>query len=165
MGLYQWRLIDGVWDPVFGGQTQQVLDSRVSATLQRWIRLPDAVLGAIAYLGDVIFVLAGSTRRWQCRPWLVMLFGLNVIPLVIVSGLLVVVQGAVVGSWCFLCLVTAALSLVLVGLACEEVWTCFLFLRGVWRATNTRRTLWNTFCGRPSPAAHAVAQRMTEGKS
>src|ERR671917_356973 len=81
MGLYQWRLIDGVWDPIFGEQTRHVLDSDVSERMRRWFRVPDAAFGAIAYLGDLVFGLAGSTRRWQYRPWMVVLFGLDVIPL------------------------------------------------------------------------------------
>jgi hypothetical protein len=35
--------------------------------MRRWFRIPDAALGAIAYLGDLVFGLAGSTRRWQDR--------------------------------------------------------------------------------------------------
>lgn len=75
MALYQWRWIGGVWDPVFGAQSTQVLDSDVSHAMRRWFGIPDAALGALAYLGDAIFGLAGSTRRWQYRPWLVVIFG------------------------------------------------------------------------------------------
>jgi hypothetical protein len=67
MGLYQWRLISDVWDPIFGEQTRRVLDSGVSEQMRRWFRLPDAVVGALSYPGDAVFGLAGSTRRWQFR--------------------------------------------------------------------------------------------------
>ena len=73
MALYQWRLVDSVWDPMFGSQTQRVLDSDVSHRMMRLFGMPDAALGAVAYLGDIVFGLAGSTRRWQHRPWLVVL--------------------------------------------------------------------------------------------
>lgn len=63
MALYQWRLIGDVWDPIFGAQSKQVLNSDVSEQMRQWIGVPDAALGAIAYLGDLIFGLAGSTRR------------------------------------------------------------------------------------------------------
>jgi Vitamin K epoxide reductase family len=79
MALYQWRLIDDVWDPGFGDQSRYVLDSDVSERMRGWFRVPDAAFGAIAYLGDLVFGLAGSTRRWQYRPWMVVLFGLDVI--------------------------------------------------------------------------------------
>lgn len=157
MALYQWRLVGSVWDPVFGEQTLHVLDSEVSEQMRRWFRIPDAALGAIAYLGDLIFGLSGSTRRWQYRPWLVVLFGLDVIPLGIVSAVLVVMQGTVVGAWCLLCLVTAVISLVLVALAYDEVWSTLLYLRRVWRKTRSRRVVWDVFWGRASRAADEVA--------
>jgi uncharacterized membrane protein len=157
MALYQWRLIDDVWDPIFGEQTRLVLDSEVSEQMRRWFRIPDAALGAFAYLGDLVFGLAGSTRRWQYRPWLVLLFGLDVIPLGIVSVGLVVMQGAVVGAWCFLCLVTALISLVLIVLAYDEVWSSLTYLGRVWRKTRNVRVVWDAFWGRASRAADEVA--------
>ncbi len=157
MALYQWRVVDEVWDPVFGAGSREVLDSDVSARMRRWVGIPDAALGALAYLGDAIFGLAGSTRRWQDRPWLVLLFGIDVIPLGIVSVVLVVLQGTVVGAWCFLCLVTAAISVILVAMAYDEVWSSLLFLRRVWRRTRDRRLLWRTFWGRASDVASEVA--------
>jgi uncharacterized membrane protein len=157
LALYQWRLIGGVWDPFFGGQSAQVLDSETSEQMRRWIGVPDAALGAIAYLGDVIFGLAGSTRRWQFRPWMVLLFGLDVIPLGLVSVILVVLQGTVVGAWCFLCLVTAAISLILIALAYDEVWSSILYLRRVWQRTRRLGAVWEAFSGRPSREAEEVA--------
>ncbi len=157
MALYQWRLIDGVWDPVFGEQSRYVLDSDVSERMRRWFRVPDAAFGAIAYLGDLVFGLAGSTRRWQYRPWMVVLFGLDVIPLGIVSAVLVFMQGAVVGAWCFLCLVTAVISLVLVALAYDEVWSSLLYLKRVWGKTRSVRVVRDAFWGKPSGEADEVA--------
>ena len=157
LALYQWRLIGGVWDPFFGDGSEKVLDSHASEQMRRWMRMPDAALGAIGYLSEAIFGLAGSTRRWQYRPWLVLLFGLDVIPLGVVSVVLVVVQGFVIGAWCSLCLLTAAISLVLVFLAYDEVWASILFLRRTWRATHDRRVLWTVFRGGAHPAAAAVA--------
>lgn len=164
MGLYQWKLIDSVWDPVFGNQTMKVLDSDVSHWITSWIRIPDSILGALAYLGDIIFALAGSTRRWYDRPWLVILFGLDVIPLGLVSATLIFMQGAVVGSWCFLCLVTAVISLVLVVLAYDEVWSSCLFLYRVHKRSKNFSVLWNTFWGRPSIIAHEVANEMSQNE-
>src|SRR5688572_7972687 len=147
MAIYQWRLVGSVWDPIFGEQTRHVLDSTVSEQMRSWFRIPDAALGALAYLGDLIFGLAGSTRRWQDRPWLVILFGLDVIPLGIVSAVLVVLQGSVVGAWCFLCLVTAVISLALVYLSYDEVWSSLAYLRRVWRNTRNVRRVWYAFWG------------------
>lgn len=162
MGLFQWGLIDSAWDPVFGNQTEQVLTSDVSHTMSRWFLIPDAILGALAYLGDIVFALAGSTRRWQYRPWLVVLFGIDVIPLGIVSAILVVLQGTVVGAWCFLCLVTAAISLILILLAYDEVFSCLIYLYRVRKKSKNWHVLWHTFWGRPSEVARAAAQSMVE---
>lgn len=160
MALYQWRLLGSAWDPLFGKQTQAVLDSNVSEWMRHWFLVPDAAFGAIAYLGDAIFGLAGSTRRWQYRPWLVVIFGIDVIPLGIVSAILVVLQGTVVGSWCTLCIVTAIISLVLVYMAYDEVYSCLLYLYRVWRRTRDWRIVWDVFCGRPSPVAVQIGEEM-----
>ena len=158
MGLYQWRLIDSAWDPIFDDQTAKVLDSNVSERMRRWFLVPDAIFGAVAYLGDAIFGLAGSTRRWQYRPWMVIIFGIDVIPLGIVSVILVILQGTVVGSWCFLCLVTALISLILIYMAYDEVWSCLLYLHRVWKETHDKRVMWKTFWGIRTPEADSVAE-------
>jgi uncharacterized membrane protein len=150
LALYQWRLISDAWDPVFGDGTRNVLDSTVAGTMDRWIGIPDAALGAFAYLGDAVLGLAGSTRRWQYRPWLVVLFGIDVIPLGIVSSVLVALQGTVVGSWCLLCLVTAVISLILAYWAYDEVLTSLKYLLRVWRKSGSIRELWKAFAGFPT---------------
>jgi hypothetical protein len=165
MALYQWRVIDSVWDPVFGAQSMAVLDSEASHWIRRWTGIPDAALGAIAYLGDILFALAGSTRRWQFRPWLVILFGLDVIPLGIVSVILVGVQSFVLGQWCFLCISTAVVSLALIALAYDEVWSCLLFLKRVWVRSHSGRALWETMWGRPSAVAYEAGLDIAERRA
>jgi len=160
LGLYQWRLIGSVWDPVFGEQTAKVLDSPTSERMKHWFLIPDAVFGAVAYLGDALFGLAGSTRRWQFRPWMVVVFGIDVIPLGIVSVILVILQFTVVGNWCFLCLVTALISLILIYLAYDEVWSSLLYLYTVWKRTRSGRILWKTFWGSPTPEAAEIAEEL-----
>jgi Vitamin K epoxide reductase family len=157
LALFEWGLIDSVWDPVFGQGSERVLASDVSHTLYRWFGIPDAALGAIAYLGDAVLGLAGSTRRWQYRPWMVILFGIDVIPLGGVSAVLVLLQATLVGYWCFLCLLSALISMILIYFAYDEVWASLLYLRRVRRATGSWRVVWQAFAGWPSPAAAAVA--------
>jgi uncharacterized membrane protein len=159
MALYQWELLPNVWDPVWGEDgTARVLMSETSHTMRRWIGIPDAALGALAYLGDAIYGLAGSTRRWQYRPWLVLLFGFVVIPLGIVSAVLVGLQATVVGHWCFLCLVAATLSLTLVPLAVGEVWATLKFLGRVRRKARDLRVVWCVLWGGFHPVATEVAR-------
>lgn len=157
MAAYQWRLVDSVWDPIFGRQTGEVLDSDVSERMKSWFGIPDAALGAIAYLGDAVFGMAGSTRRWQYRPWLVVLFGIDVIPLGGVSAILVLVQAFVLGKYCFLCLVTAAISLLLVCWAYDEVWSSLKYVWRVWNQTGSKRIVWDVFWGRYHREADEVA--------
>lgn len=159
MALYQWRLIPEVWDPVFGDGTRLVLDSEASEWMRSWMRIPDASLGAIAYLGDAIYGLAGTTRRWQYRPWMVILFGLDVIPLGLVSAILVIVQGTVIGEWCFLCLVTALISMILIVLAYDEVWSTLKYLWRVRKASKDVKVLWSVFWGGADARADEVALR------
>jgi hypothetical protein len=160
MALYQWRLVDDVWDPLFGAQSRRVLDSDVAVMMHGWFGIPDAALGALAYLGDAIVGLAGSTRRWQYRPWLVILFGIDVIPLGLVSAILVICQATIVGHWCFLCLVTAAISLGLVYMAYDEVFASTKLLYRVWQRTRSWGEVWAALIGRPREAVDGAAAEM-----
>lgn len=160
MALYQWRLIPTVFDPIFGDQSRRVLDSDVAAKMDRLFGIPDAAVGALAYFGDAIFGLAGSTRRWQYRPWLVILFGIDVIPLGIVSAVLVALQATVVGDWCFLCIVTAIISLILVYLAYDEVYSSLVFLYRVWKRSKDWRVVWAAMWGKPTSIGDEVARSM-----
>lgn len=157
MALYQWGLIESVWDPVFGDGTEKVLNSESSKKMERFIRIPDAALGAVGYFSEIVFGLAGSVRRWQYRPWMTLLFGFDVIPLGVVSIILVFVQGMVVGSWCFLCLVTAAISVLLIYFAYDETWASLKYLWRVWKKYRDWGLLWKTFKGTPTREADAVA--------
>lgn len=159
LGLYQWKVIPTIWDPLFGNGSMQVLDSPLSHEITRWIRIPDAMLGVFAYFSDLIFSLAGSKERWQDRPWLVFIFGVNVIPLGIVSILLVISQGTIVKYWCFLCLMTALVSLTLIFLSLSEVSTCISYLREVKRRSNWK-TLWWVFWGYCMPVAIEAGEEL-----
>ena len=161
MGLFQWGFIESVWDPLFGNGSETVLTSHESELMHRMIGLPDAVFGGWAYLTEAVLAFAGSTRRWQFRPWLVVLFGIDVIPLGIVSSILVVVQGVSVGSWCFLCLVTAAISLIMVFMAYDEVWASLRYIHRVWKEEESWKPVWSTFWGDPSPKSVEIAYSMT----
>jgi hypothetical protein len=130
--------------------------------MHSWFGIPDAALGALAYLGDAIFGLAGSTRRWQYRPWMVVLFGIDVIPLGIVSAVLVVLQATIVGQWCFLCLITAVISLILVYMAYDEVYSSLKYLYRTWKKSHQWRVLWAAFWGVPEPIADEIATEMVK---
>ncbi|EMI41992.1 vitamin K epoxide reductase family protein [Rhodopirellula sp. SWK7] len=147
LSLYQWGFIENAWDPVFGGGSNRVLKSDTAKSMYGLLGIHDAALGVLAYLGDAVLGFAGSTRRWQYRPWLVILFGIDVIPLGIVSVVLVLCQAFIVGDWCFLCLVTAAISLVLVYWAWDEVRVSLAYLKIVWTQHRSVRLMWDAFWG------------------
>jgi uncharacterized membrane protein len=157
MALFQWELTTSVWDPIFGDGSETVLTSNVAGGLDRWLHIPDAGFGAWGYLSEAILGLVGSTRRWQYRPWMVILFGIDVIPLGGVSGILVLCQGFIVGAWCTPCLITALISFILVGLAYDEVWASLCYLRRVWRHTRNKRLLWRVFWGFADAEADRLA--------
>jgi uncharacterized membrane protein len=160
LSLYQWGLIESTWDPVFGNGTNEVLKSDTAMRMYGILGIHDAALGVLAYLGDAILGFAGSTRRWQYRPWLVILFGIDVIPLGIVSVVLVLIQAFVVGEWCFLCLVTAAISLILVYWAWDEVRASLMYLKIVWQQNRNKRLMWDAFWGNRSEPLDRAAETL-----
>jgi hypothetical protein len=143
LALYQARVFHTVWDPVFGSGSEVVLNSRVAKETERTLGVSDAALGAFGYFADVLTGLIGSGRRWRTMPWLVVLFGLFVGPLGAVSILLVILQ-PFMGGWCLLCLVTAFISVVLIGPAMDEVLASLQHLR---REYDAGRSVWRAFWG------------------
>jgi hypothetical protein len=135
------------------------LTSGVANKMDMWLHIPDAAFGAWAYLSEVILGLVGSTRRWQHRPWMVVLFGIDIIPLGGVSAILVLSQGFIIGSWCFLCLCSAAISFILIAYAYDEVWASLMYLRRVWKEYHDARLVNRVFWGFGSEKADRVALR------
>ena len=153
LALYQARVFPTVWDPVFGSGSEIVLNSWVAKGTERTLGVSDAAVGAFGYFADALTGVIGSTRRWRTMPWLVLLFGVFVGPLGAVSVLLVVMQ-PFVGGWCFLCLVTALISVVMIGPAMDEVLASLQFLQSERRAG---RSVWRALWGQaPEPTAPAV---------
>jgi len=140
LALYQWRIVPSVWEPFFGEGSRVVLNSGVSRVLP----IPDAALGALSYLLDAITGAVGGTRRWRSMPWIVVLFGLAVGPLGVVSVLLVILQPVVYGAWCTLCLVSASISLLMIGPALDEFLASLQELR---RVHDRGGSLWRAFWG------------------
>lgn len=161
LSLFQWQVYPVVWDPLFGEGTKNVLTSPLSHQFTSWIRIPDASLGFFAYFSDIVFSLAGSNQRWIDRPWLVILFGIAVIPVGCVSIILVILQGLVVKSWCFLCLITAMTSLVLIFLSYIEVIATIRYLHQLLKLTDLKTTWWALW-GYPCQETMEAAKRARE---
>lgn len=150
LSLYQWEVIDRIWDPFFGtpnygGGSKEILrESGVSEQTMAYLGVPDAFLGALGYLADAVTGAIGSTKRWKTMPWIVVVFGLAVGPLGFVSVLLVVFQPVLYDSFCTLCLTTAAISVGMIGPAMDEMLASLQYLR---RVKTSNRSLWRHFWG------------------
>jgi len=102
--MLQLGALASAWDPVFGQRsTREVLE------LTRPV--PDALAGVLAYGTEVVLLLARRGR---------LLLGLVLTAGGLASIALIIIQPAVVGAWCALCLGSAALSLVLLALGHNE---------------------------------------------
>lgn len=137
LSMYQLDVVDSVWEPFFGDGSETILDSSVSRVLP----IPDAALGAAGYLADAVTGAVGGKHRWRTQPWLVILFGLAVGPLGAASVVLVILQPVMFDAFCTLCLASAAISIVMIGPAMDEVLASMQALRrvrdeggSVWRA-------------------------------
>ncbi|HZW07758.1 MAG TPA: vitamin K epoxide reductase family protein, partial [Phycisphaerales bacterium] len=138
LAAYQLKHTPYPWDPFFGDGTQRVLDSDIS---KAW-PVSDAGLGAASYMIEALSGFMGGRNRWRTMPWMVVMFGVLVVPLGIVSIVLVVLQPVAVGAWCALCLVTAAAMLIMVSPAIDEVVAMGQFLAA---ARREGKPLWRTF--------------------
>ena len=140
MGLYQVRVFSTVWDPFFDNGTKQVLNSSIAASFP----IPDAMLGALGYVMDVVSGLIGGEDRWKTKPWIVIVFGIAVGPLGATSILLVILQPVVVGAWCTLCLTSALISVIMISPATDELLASLQFLQRVKRSGHS---VWKAFWG------------------
>lgn len=150
LSLYQWEVVDRIWEPFFsddgwGGGSHKILrESGVSTKTMQYLGVPDAFLGALGYLADVIAGVIGGRRRWRTMPWIVILFGILVGPLGVISVMLVVFQPVLYDSWCTLCLAAAVVSVLMVGPAMDEFLASCQYLK---REKKRGRSLWRAFWG------------------
>jgi len=121
---YQLGHIDGIWEPFFAGApgnnkngTEEIITSSVS---EAW-PVPDAGLGAMTYALEILTGIMGSVRRWRTMPWLVMLFGIMIVPLGIISIFFIIIQPIWIGTWCTLCLIAAAAMLIQIPYSLDEL--------------------------------------------
>lgn len=124
MTAFQLGHVDTITDLFFRSGTERVLTSDVS----RAFPMPDAGLGAVAYMIEFLMGFMGDKARWRTMPWMVMFFGILVVPLGVVSITLIVLQPLAVGAWCTPCLIAAAAMLVMIALTLDEVVAMLQFL-------------------------------------
>jgi uncharacterized membrane protein len=140
LALYQWDVFASVWEPFFGEGSRVILTSSIS----RLLPVPDAALGAFGYLLDAVAGIIGGRQRWRTMPWIVVIFGLAVGPLGAVSILLVIFQPVLFDAWCTLCLVSALISLLMIGPAMDEFLASLQYLK---QQHLQQRSLWRALWG------------------
>ena len=138
LAAFQLGYIATVWEPFFGGATARVVMSAMS----RMMPVSDAGLGALAYTFEMLMAWMGGRTRWRSMPWMVIFFFILVVPLGLTHIALVISQPVVVGDWCTLCLAAAAVMLLMIPLAVDEVVATMQFLAERRRAG---KPLWRTF--------------------
>ena len=145
LAAYQMGHIDGLWDPFFGSGGAPVSNGS-EAVVTSWVSkgfpIADAGLGAFAYGLDILAGAIGDRRRWRTMPWMVFLFGLLIIPLGVVSTTFIIIQPPLIGALCTLCIVQAAVTLVLIPYSVDEVLATIQYL---WRAKKAGEPFWRTF--------------------
>jgi uncharacterized membrane protein len=115
LAAFQLDLIGQVWDPLFGSDSSaDVLKSSFSESLP----IPDALLGLGAYAAEAVLEVRMIMGH---RGWTQVLLALLVAGLALTAVGLVALQGLVIGSWCTLCLCSAAISLTIAVLAAPDV--------------------------------------------
>lgn len=138
VAVFQLGYVDQAWDPFFGQGSRLVLTSDMSRSLP----VSDAALGTFAYTFEFLMGFMGSPARWRTMPWMVTFFGILVIPLGLVHIFLVISQPVVVGQWCTLCLLAAAIMLPMIPLEVDEVVAMGQHLR---RSKRRGERLWTVF--------------------
>ena len=124
--LYQWHVIDSVWDPIFGSASSEAV---LASALSQRLPVPDATLGAVAYLVEAIVTALGDSNRWRTASWLVIAAGVVLAALALTSIGLVLTQVFLVRTFCALCLCSAAISFVNAWLGDDEVGAALSWLR------------------------------------
>ncbi|WEX87592.1 NAD-dependent epimerase/dehydratase family protein [Sinorhizobium garamanticum] len=145
LAAYQMGHIDGLWDPFFGPGEAPVRNGS-EAVVTSWVSkgfpIADAGLGAFAYALDILAGAIGDRRRWRTMPWMVLLFGLLIIPLGAVSVSFIIIQPPLIGALCTLCIIQAAVTVVLIPYSIDEVLATIQYL---WRAKRAGEPFWRTF--------------------
>jgi nucleoside-diphosphate-sugar epimerase/uncharacterized membrane protein len=138
MTAFQLDHVASLTDPFFGLGTERVLKSDIS----RAFPVPDAGLGAVAYMVEFLMGFMGDKRRWRTMPWMVTFFGILVVPLGVVSIVLIILQPLAVGAWCTPCLIAAIAMLIMIALTVDEVVAMGQFLV---QARREGQPFWRTF--------------------
>ena len=122
LAAYQMGHVDHIIEPFFAGSgglngTETIITSDVS---KAW-PVPDAGLGAVTYMFEILMGVMGDRRRWRTMPWMVTIFIIVVVPLGVVSIYFIIIQPIVIGTYCSLCLLAALAMVIMIPYAIDEL--------------------------------------------
>jgi len=118
LALYQWHVIDQVYEPFFNDGSRRVLRQTAIA---RFLPVPDAFLGAVAYATEAVAAAMSNQSRWRNAPWIVLVYGAISSLLAVTALLLLAAQVLLVHAFCTLCICCGVISLTAAALAAPEV--------------------------------------------
>lgn len=152
LAAYQMGHVDHIVEPFFAGRgglngTATIITSDVS---KAW-PIPDAGLGAVTYMFEILMGVMGDRRRWRTMPWMVTMFIVVVVPLGFVSIYFIIIQPIVIGTYCSLCLLAALAMVIMIPYSLDE-----LVAMGQYLVQSHRRgesVLRNFFVGGASPGS------------
>ncbi|WP_242397060.1 vitamin K epoxide reductase family protein [Brevundimonas abyssalis] len=132
-----------MWEPFFEAPgplngTEHIITSAMS---KAW-PVADGGVGAITYMAEILMGAMGGRARWRTMPWMVVLFGIVVVPLGVVSIYFIIMQPIAIGTYCTICLLAAAAMLIMIPYSLDE-----LVAMGQFLVLNTRRgrPFWRAF--------------------
>ncbi len=121
---YQLGHIESAWEPFFAGSsadprngTEEIVTSYVS---DMW-PIPDAGLGAVSYMIEILMAVMGTRDRWRTMPWMVTFFGILVVPLGVVSIYFIIIQPILLGTWSTPALIAGLAMLIMIPFALDEL--------------------------------------------
>ena len=125
MAAFQLGHIDNAWDPFFDDGTVRIVTSEVS---EAW-PVADAGLGATVYVLEIVTGIIGDKRRWRTMPWMVLFFGILIVPLGVVSIYFIIIQPIIIGTWCTPCLIASLAMLLQIPYSLDEILATLQFMK------------------------------------
>lgn len=147
---YQLGHVSAIWEPFFsGGVGRNGTEFIITSDVSRAWPIPDAGLGAAAYMIETLMGAMGTASRWRTMPWMVTFFFILVVPLGGVSIFFIIIQPIMIGTYCTLCLIAAVAMLIMIPLTLDEVVAMGQYML---RSMRNGRPFWRTFFqGGPEP--------------
>lgn len=140
---YQLGHVDAVWEPFFTGDaTRNGTEFIITSDVSKAWPVADGGIGAMSYMAEILMGVMGGRARWRTMPWMVLLFGIVVVPLGVISIYFIIIQPIEIGTYCTICLAAALAMLIMIPFALDELVAMgqFLFLN-----TRRGRPFWRAF--------------------